>query len=250
MAGVVCRRQSESGRHMGDTEITIAQAAYLVRRNERAVRWHVGKGHLTPHIGADGHMRLDVEALAGVRGWRVDPARLAELRAADGRTAEALDSRICALEARVRDLEARLAAQRDQRAALPLSDVLGYPQPSDSALSALQGHSPRIGLSDDARHILSERRAPTVALADRGDGAPLRFKTKSDAARWLARHGVNEHTPKSWRGWPPDELTPTAVLDFALEIQEAATARKDWRVTWRLARCGDPLCVCRDLIED
>lgn len=91
----------------------------------------------------------------------------------------------------------------------------------------------------------------TVALAERGgsDG-PLPFKTKADAARWFGRHGVNPLTPKTWDSWPPLDMTPDAVLSFALDIQRRAIARNDSRVSWRLHRCTDAACVCQTLLAD
>ena len=212
--------------------VSAAQAARLVDRHERIVRWHRERGDFpNARKGPRGAWLIDTDDLASIAGWTIDREELAKLELRQRRGHSGLVARVEALEARMRSLEARLAAQsvatfasaatsphRDSLPALPAIDVLPHPHPLDSRLSASQGHS----------------------------GA---FSHKTSAARWLARHGVNEHTPKSWRGWPPDELTPTAVLDFALETQRAARARGDWRVAWRLARCDDPLCACRDAIE-
>lgn len=88
--------------------VTVAESAFLVRKNERAVRWHIGKGHLTPQTGDDGHMRLDTDELATVRGWRVDEARLGELLDEQGRTHIALADRVKLLERRLDRLERRV----------------------------------------------------------------------------------------------------------------------------------------------
>lgn len=231
--------------------VSAAEAGRLVDRHERIVRWHRDRGDLpNARKGPRGAWLIDVDDLARIEGWTVDRERLAQLELGQRRTAGGMVARLEALERRVRELEARLTAQRDRQAAVPLSGDVGYPQPSESPYSASQGHSAQIGLSEDARHILSDYpTARTVALADRGAGAPLRFKTKTDAARWLGRHGINETTPKTWQGWPPDELTPAAALSFALDLQRNARAAGNWRVSWSLRRCDDALCVCRELLD-
>lgn len=78
----------------------------------------------------------------------------------------------------------------------------------------------------------------TGPLADRGPVAPFRFRRKTDAARWLARHGIDETTPQTWQGWLPDELTPAVALAFALDLQRAAQASGNWRVSWCPGRCA------------
>lgn len=74
---------------------------------------------------------------------------------------------------------------------------------------------------------------------------PGAFRTHADAARWLARHGVNEHTPKTWRGWQDVPLEPRPILEDAISRYDPG----NWRITWRLARCGDPACVCHELLS-
>lgn len=117
-------------------ELTVSQAAYLVRRNERAVRWHIGKGHLTPTAGDDGHARLDLDAVASVRGWRVDPARLAELHAEERQTTQAMDERLRDLERRVLTLE-RIVTRLGGSGALGGTQTpIDTPKPPDGAVSA------------------------------------------------------------------------------------------------------------------
>lgn len=257
--------------------VTVAQAAWLVRRDQRAVRYHIAQQHLAPIVGDDGHMRLDLEAIAAVVGWRIDPARLAELRAEASASPTTLAAQVEHLTALIRaeriqrrELEGRVleltalvqtltrddtaeASPDGQQAAWEYQSVGEGAALSDlprSASGDVLAHGR--GLAPDARHILS-RYGPErpVALADRGGGAAVTFRTKTDAARWLVRHGLNsETTPKSWRGWPPDELTPTAVLTFALDVWRDARARGDWRVTWRLRPCDDGGCICHDLLAE
>jgi len=119
---------------------------------------------------------------------------------------------------------------------------MGVSRPTDSPSQGYQRQSGAPG---------GYRGPRTVTLADRGPGAPLRFRTKTDAARWLGRHGINsETTPKTWRGWPPDELTQAGALAFALDVWRDARARGDWRVTWALRRCDDGACVCQEMLAD
>lgn len=70
--------------------------------------------------------------------------------------------------------------------------------------------------------------------------------TRADACRFLVRHGMNEHTPKTWPGWPPAgvalELRP--ILADAISRYDPA----NWRITWRLRQCGNPACVCAELL--
>jgi excisionase family DNA binding protein len=70
------------------------------------------------------------------------------------------------------------------------------------------------------------------------------FKNHAQAARWLAEHGVNALTPKNWAGWKTVELTQAAVLSLALTLQRT----KNYRITWRLRRCGRAGCVCADML--
>jgi len=242
--------------------VTAAQAAWLVDRHERMIRWHIERGDLAA-VKEGRAWRTDVDALAGIPGWRVNRERLAELQAADAQTAASIAARLAELERQIRDLRARVARletphappapqEPDARQGGRYGDAPTGAKPSDLALSASGDVLPNFGLPTgyQAAYPTAYRGPRTVTLADRGSGAPLRFKTKADAARWLARHGVNELTPKSWRGWPPPEMTPAAVLAFALDFQRDAHARGDWRVSWLLRRCTDEACVCRDLLSE
>jgi len=75
---------------------------------------------------------------------------------------------------------------------------------------------------------------------------PGMFRTQVEAERWLMRHGIRSmSTPKDWRGWPPDPLTPENVLRLAIETKQ----RGGFRVTWRLSECSDdPGCVCHSVL--
>lgn len=75
--------------------------------------------------------------------------------------------------------------------------------------------------------------------------SPGAFRTHADAGRWLALHGVNKHTPKTWRGWQDVPLEPRPILEDAISRYDPG----NWRITWRLVRCGGPACVCRELLS-
>jgi hypothetical protein len=252
--------------------VTAAQAAWLTGHGERMVRWHIQTRKDLPAVKDGRSWAIDVDALEAIPGWRVNRERLAELETADARTAASMAARLAELERIVRELRSRLArleahggasgssasdashtsAPEDRQTVLGHTGGIGTyphsPKPSDSPLSAFGDVLPDLGVS---RPTYPAYRGPrTVTLADRGPGAPLRFRTKTDAARWLGRHGINEATPKTWRGWPPDELTPAAALAFALDLQRDARARGDWRVSWTLRRCTDEACVCRELLTE
>jgi hypothetical protein len=84
-------------------------------------------------------------------------------------------------------------------------------------------------------------RARIVAVTTKRGG----FKNHAQAARWLSEHGVNALTPKNWAGWKTVELTHTAVFNLALTLQNS----KNFRITWRLRRCGRAVCVCGELLR-
>ena len=213
--------------------VSVAQAAQLAHKSERAVRYQITAGRLSVQRGANGRMRIAVEALSGVPGWQVDESllnRLDQFTARASAATEALDQRVRALERRVAALERRLVSSADVSLSAPATALPEQPEPLVER---------------------PERGPRTVTLADRGAGRPLAFANGAAAARWLVRHGVHsEYTPRSWPGWPPRPLTREAALAFAQSLLSEARARGDWRVTWRLHRCDDPLCVCQSMLEE
>ena len=173
--------------------------------------------------------------LAGVPGVTVDASRLAELTAAQNRTPQGMLARIEQLERELRGVKARLSLVEGARrgsdasdSAVASADVLGHP-------SAAYG--PPV-----ATYTPPQAAPPKVSYISMSIG---QFRTRADAGRFLERHGVNGHTARTWRGWEDVELEPTAILRDALARQATA----DWRARWRLQRCSDPTCVCRDLIS-
>ncbi len=86
---------------------------------------------------------------------------------------------------------------------------------------------------------LSVRPTPLVRQVS-GD-----WRTYTDAARWLQDHGVSMNTARAWLNWRDVvPLERSAMLRDALARLDAG----DFRVPWRLSRCDDPLCPCRDLL--
>jgi hypothetical protein len=264
-------------------QVSAKEAAWLAHRNERVVRGWIksGKLHATPtgpRLPAPGaeervgpsRWAIDTDDLATVAGVRLDAERLSELQASAPNAQASLRRRVDALEREVAQLRAQMArfttatgaATGLESAHTSSQEGAGWPEMGeqrsrgDAPLTGRSGPVARAGDgSGDAFTATYGEWTPrprplTVALADRGIGGPLPFKTKADAARWLGRHGVNPLTPKSWPGWPPIEMTPMATLTFALDIWREARARRDWRVTWSLRRCDDTACVCQGMLAD
>lgn len=212
-----------------------AEAGLLVGRHERIVRQHISRGDLPARKDNRGRWQINTDDLSRVPHWTVDRERLALLETRSTRTPAGLLARVEALEARLRSQDALLRAM-------------------ESAITALRRQGPPPGTdvppsepdpSIDDSPPPTYRGPSTVSLQDRGADTPRTFRTRADAARWLERHGVNPSTVKGWPGWHSVALTPDATLSFALAIWRAAQAAGNWRITWRLHRCDDALCVCQ-----
>jgi hypothetical protein len=116
----------------------------------------------------------------------------------------------------------------------------------DGSLPARKTHYDwRIRVADLEARYGTYRKPPPVLVQQPRPVTQSDFATRAEAARWLARHGVNVLNPKNWHGWREVELTPRAVLALALRVQN--TAR--WRIPWRLEKCGDENCVCREMLN-
>lgn len=249
----------EAGKTQMGILVSAAEAGALVDRHERVVRQHIQDGGLPARKDARGSWRIDTDDLARVPGWVVDRERLARLELRQRRSYPGLVARTEALEGRLRAIEGQM------RAVLERLERLGQSEPPREPPRELPRELPREPEqptenedSDpdeepdppEPRTVpLAYRGPPTVALLDRGPDAPQAFRTLADAARWLARHGVNPLTPKDWPGWRHVERTPVEVLRFAVDRQRLAVAGRNWRVTWRLRRCEDAQCVCHDWLE-
>lgn len=88
----------------------------------------------------------------------------------------------------------------------------------------------------------NKRRAPFPRPILAGDS----FRTHAEGYRFLALHGVNERTPKTWAGKDTVERSPRAFLLWALSIKQPGNHRQPWE----LHRCEDPACVCQELLPD
>lgn len=182
--------------------VSASIAASLVHRHERVVRRRLARGDIpTAHKDASGVWQIDPEALTRVHGWTLDRERLVAL---DGPGAD--PSHLVAL---LEQLHAALRAQREQTQALAhrLDQMeqrlraLRTQRPreaiGDGSSDGSSDGSAHIGLSPDARHILSDptpprprRAAPTLRL-----GAGLPDELVSVAA-FCAAHAIAETTVK------------------------------------------------------
>lgn len=206
-------------------KVTAAQAGYLVDRHERIVRWHIGRGDLAAAKKGNA-WAIDVDDLERVPGWQVNRDRLAELQVQDARTAEGLAATVARLASEVAALRSRVRMlESSQNAPVTRSEAILTEQTASTT-----------------HHIapMPPERPATVYVAT-GAGS---FRTRADAGRWLAQHGINESTVKTWPGWRDVELEPRTVLLLALSLYDPG----NWRITWRLHRCADPACVCRELL--
>jgi hypothetical protein len=233
--------------------VTAAQAAALVGRHERIIRWHIGRGDL-PAQKQGNAWRIDTDDLARIPGWHVDAARLADVQAHDERTATALSARIEALERQVRDLTTRLRALEMAKtgatsAYAPVArsegQEGGLPASPSSDTSVTPYRAPfRYGGDTGASYGVSSGAysgASYSASRRLGD-----FANRGEAARWLLPHGIHsEGTPKSWPGWREVELSPRAVLTLALSLCDP----RNHRITWRLHPCDDAQCICHELLD-
>lgn len=219
--------------------VTAAQAAALVDRHERIIRWHIRRGTL-PAVKEGRAWAIDVSDLEAVPGWRINRDRLGDLEARDARSAATLAARVATLERDVQALRARIRAlEAGGGTGTATSGPVARGEPNLSEWNGGEALSPsRLAGEPVARPYSMTYAAPAAAGT---------FKTRSDAARWLVRHGIaSESTPKTWPGWRDVELEPRAVLTLARSLWEPG----NWRITWRLHRCEDGECVCRELLGE
>lgn len=254
--------------------VSASEAAALVGRHERQVRWHITeKRDLPARRGDRGQWRINTDDLTRVPGWMVDRELLAKLEGRERRgysglvaRTEAMEAHLRALETQLRAIERRLETLGRLRSSSPPPpdgpDAPDDPTPtppdgpsgSDAPSDGLSGAGGALdwlsGPDGPVNAYPSAYRGPTtVTLLDRGPQTPQTFATSADAARWLGRHGINASTPKTWVGWKHVELTPRGALTFALGLQRVAERDNNWRVRWRLTRCGDAACVCQEALS-
>lgn len=124
--------------------VRISEAAYLVHKDQRAIRWHMEQGHLHAQMGADGHARIDTGELATVRGWRIDPDRLGELQEQGERQRGALADRLRVVEARLVALERliRKTTRSDgqETGASEVGSVIAYPDAPNGVATPTDAH--------------------------------------------------------------------------------------------------------------
>lgn len=193
-------------------KVSASEAAYLVSRHERIVRGRIKRGDL-PAVKERNAWRIDPDDLERIPGWHVDRGRLAQLEERSAASVETMAARLASVERELAAVRARLRVLEQRSTPAPSADDAPYPQAPESHYSA--NLVQRLGT----------------------------FANRSEAARFLVRHGLAESTARSWwkgAGWPAE---PRDALADALQ-----RPRADWRVTWRLHRCDDDECPCRELL--
>ena len=225
-------------------KVTAGEAAWLVDRHERIVRWHIKKrGDLSGHKAGNSY-QIDVDDLANIPGWSVNRQRLAELQQRDARTAESMAARLEALEREVATLRRRIATLEAQNSHQTRSEPNLTEQADTDVPLATYTPVSRPSVPYVAPVSFTMRHRP------QGDAV---FRTRADGARWLDVHGVAKNTVQGWkqdmddRGLP---LEPSAYLRYAIERKQRTVERGEaWRVPWQLRQCADPLCVCHELLS-
>jgi excisionase family DNA binding protein len=199
------------------THVTAIEAADLTGHSERTIRRWLASGKLrgskTPR-----------------RDWQI---AVSDLPAPAQRHGHELEE----MRQRVERLERELRLLRLTRSQMP----------SYAAIAPATGLEPNLS-EQTARTTYDTAPAPaerhTAVYVASGVGS---FHHRSDAARWLVRHGVNnERTPKTWPGWDDSlHLDPRSVLQLAIRLCDP----HNHRINWRLHRCvDDPACVCQELL--
>lgn len=203
--------------------VTANQAAFLVRLNERAIRYRIRSGALTAQTGEDGHARLDVEDLASVPGWRVDMDRLAEIQEQDARSAQSLSERLRVLERRVATLERILSktslSEGQQHSLEGVGAIPGYPD------------APRAASAFSARYRAIEAKGTLP------DDLVI-------AAHFVESHGIPRMT---WMGAMRTGRLPTrenewkvgrSLVRHALDAEGRATVYQLWADRPDFVRCA------------
>lgn len=117
--------------------VKLPEAAQLVGRHERIVRWHLGRGDFPGAVKQGRAWRIDIDDLERIPGWTVDRGRLAELEAQEGRTPGGILARLASIERELDAMKTRLRLVESQvrqgRAADALPDALGWPTGGASA---------------------------------------------------------------------------------------------------------------------
>lgn len=221
-------------------KVTAAQAAALVSRHERIVRGHVKRGDL-PAIKEGSSWRIDVDDLAHVPGWRVDPVRLADVQARDARTASSLAVRVEQLEKQLADAMRRIRALelRTVSPYAPVARLEGAGVGSDfaSPVARVEPSRPPVG--------------PLGATRTSGErGIPLVTFAKS--------HGVSPGTAANQRGAGAIHVVsvadPTRSDSHEKHLVTPDLRRgnlEEWHARSQLTKeCADPTCPCHDILAE
>lgn len=225
------------------THLTAAEAAQVAGVSERSVRAWISTGRLQAEKAeAAGPARwaIDVDDLAGLPGVVINREALARIEAGDANSAQGILARLTALELEVQALRSRL--RTIEASGVPVTQApIRVTQETPRRPPEVAGEASR-GTDTPIRPL-----APSDLPLKQLGGHPGRgatFRNHAEAGRWLSEHGINERTPKSWPGWRETPLDKWSMLNKAL----AQMNLSDWRITWRLHRCGDPLCVCGEAL--
>src|SRR5258706_5381404 len=108
-------------------EVKLAEAAALVGRHERIVRWHILTRKDLRARKEGRTWLIDTDDLERVPGWKVDRGRLAELQMAERSSSEQLLTRLQVLESELRLVKTRLhlLEARDRPASEALTGSYG-----------------------------------------------------------------------------------------------------------------------------
>lgn len=223
-------------------KVTAAEAAALAHVSERTVRaWLTSeppklRAVKRQEAGRPASWAIDVDELASVAGVTIDRDMLAQLEAGRTRSPGGILARLEAVERELATVRARLRVLEAERG------TSGTHTPLANTSDGLANASPRLDVPPYQPTTYTPPSAPREAYVGTGSHT---FRTRADAARWLVPHGIeSEYTPKSWPGWRDVDLAPGAVLSLALSMQGRRNAY------WRLHRCDDSGCVCRELLPD
>jgi hypothetical protein len=117
------------------------------------------------------------------------------------------------------------------------------------AIRAARSHMPgAISRPQPRQHVPRAQkvaRQPPPSLLPADGLLSASFSSKTEAARWLATHGVSVNTARGWDGWDEVLLEGRSVLLFALTHDTG-----DFRQRWHLARCGVAGCACEELLPE
>lgn len=229
--------------------LTAAEAAQVAGVSERTIRNWIACGALKAgkaDVTGPKRWAIDVGDLGRRPGVRIDREALAAIETRDARSAGGILARLTTLELEVQALRARLR-EVEVSGAIPSRILPQEPVPARIPVRLDAGGQHASEASGG--HVVRPAAAKPLETSFNGEqgysDAGERFAHHAGAARWLVRHGVNsEYTPRSWAGWRQTPLDMRSVLNKALTQCDLS----NWRITWRLHRCGEASCVCVEVL--